>query len=84
MVKSGSLQPGKSHGLGKCFARLRIILKKGFAVLRSVGTAHYRRGTSLSLAVAAVEMQDNVLEYCQEYLCSVLTDVKRCIGQGCS
>lgn len=52
MVISGSLQPGKSHALDKCFARLRITLKKGFAVVYSVGAAHYGRGTSLSLAVA--------------------------------
>lgn len=76
MVISASLQPGNSH------ARLRIILKKGFAALCSIGTAHYGRGTWLLLAIDAVEMQNNNLNYFRGYLHSILTDVKRCIGQG--
>lgn len=82
MVISGSLQPGKSRALGKCFARLRIIQKEGFAMLYSTGTARCRRETSLSFAVAAVEMQNNILNYFQVYPRGILTDV-RCVGQGC-
>lgn len=76
-VISGSLQPGKRH------AWMRIILKKGFAALCSMGTAHYGRGTWLLLAVDAVEVQNNKLKSFQGYLHSILTNVKRCIGQGC-
>lgn len=61
----------------------RIIVKKGFATLHNVSTVWLRRRIRLSLAIAAVEMQNNVLKYFQGYLGSFLTDVKRCIGQGC-